>query len=465
MVNKLVLLFLIAPLLAFSGEFIATVNRNQVPIGESLTLNLTLKESSAKDSPNLGALAKSFYIQSQQQSNHTSIINGKISSSASWKLSISPQKSGELVIPSISLQTSDGILSTQPITILVSQESSNPSKGITLSTEISHTNPYKNEPFIYTIKLISPQQMTNVQMPVFEVANTITEPYGDPTSTSQITNGVPIHKIEFRFLVTPLQSGKLTIPPTHIQGFIPEARRSQKRSFFDDEFDPFSLMQGIERVKPFHITTEESLVEVLPPISGIQPWLPAKSLIIEEVREDQKNFRVGEPFSRTLLVTAEGLKSSQLPNLHDLQIDGFKIYADKPELQDDPNRLLGRRKEVYTIIPQKDGLLTLPEITLAWWDVAHKEQRIAKIPARQINVMPAPQTQAIQEHTPEAKIVTEASNGVLYAVIGGLVLLLISAAAWMVVLQRKVSRLSNPKNYNPFTDERKRGKFNDLNPT
>jgi len=75
---------------------------------------------------------------------------------------------------------------------------------------------------------------------------------------------------------------------------------------------------------------------VQPAILDVSPWLPAKALTVEELWPKDQTFRVGEPFSRGLLIKADSLKASQLSQLENLQSQSstFKIYADKLEEQE-----------------------------------------------------------------------------------------------------------------------------------
>lgn len=128
MVRHWIFLFLLMPFFLFSGEFTATVNRTQINEGESLVLQLTLKDATAKGIPVLNSLRKSFLIHSQQQASNTVVVNGSATSSVTWKITLIPQEVGNLEIESISIDTSEGRLSSEPIVIHVME-------GITLEIQ------------------------------------------------------------------------------------------------------------------------------------------------------------------------------------------------------------------------------------------------------------------------------------------------------------------------------------------
>lgn len=459
--NCWLFIFALFPFFLFAGEFTASVNRNQVNVGEIFTLSLTLKGASAKEAPSTGLLQRSFLIHSQQQASNTSIVNGQVSSSMTWKLVLIPQLEGSIEIPSISIVTSDGTLISKPITILVIKGSASAGSNaagtneVTLTTEVSHQSPYKNEPFIYTVRLISQQDLANIKVQKLNIEDAIVETHGETKIDEQIIDGISKRVIEFSYLITPLKAGPLKIPSNMIQGGILKRRSSYGGSFFDEDFDLFSMMQGFDRLKPFALATEELSLDVQPAIVGMVSWLPARSLKIEEIFDDSKPLQEGEAFTRTLKIVAEGVKSSQLPSLNDLQANNrfFKIYADKPELGDDVknNVITSYRKEQFTLIPQQSGELTLPEISVAWWDVLKKEMSFARIPSRTLPVLPASENKGKNQitstdndtmTTDEPQPIVIQRDPILYIVIAGLAILLMAVVVWGVRLQKKIARLT-----------------------
>jgi hypothetical protein len=318
---------------------------------------------------------------------------------------------------------------------------------------MSNASPYKNEPFVYTFRLTSPDSLANIQMQKLSVEEAIVEANGEPKIYEKILDGMRVGVLELSYIITPLKAGPLKIPSVFIQGGIVVKRTAQSRSsFFDDDFD-FPFMQGFDRLKPFTVVSEETILEVQPAIAGMVPWLPAKSLKIEEFLDITHSLQAGEPFTRGFKITAVGMKSSQLPHLNDLQITGpsFKIYADKPETGEElkEGEIESLRKEQYTLIPQQAGDLTLPEISLIWWDTVKKERRVATIPSRKIHVQPAVQQsnfdQGVKEASPtqsEPQAIVAQGEPQFYAVIAGLALLLFGAIIWGISLQKKIGRLT-----------------------
>lgn len=483
-----------------AGEFTASVSNTQVRLSENFLLNLTLKDISPDDAPDVSALKENFLIHSQQHLIQKTIVNGKISSSITWKLSLSPKTEGVVQIPPITVSTAQGLLSTQSIALNVIKDSTPQSSvdntGINIITKVSNASPYKNEPLIYTALLTSKMPLYNVQTQKMQVEDAIVELLQEPKLEERVIEGVLLNVVEFSYLITPLKTGSLTIPSLPIQAAIPQKRKGHFNSAFNDDFDSFAIMPGFDRLKNFTLMSKEIQLDVLPVIAEISPWLPAKALSLEEQWPDDQTLRAGEPFSRGFLIKAEGLKASQLPHLEDLQSPNstFKVYADKPEEQEKVMQgvVHSMRKEQYTLIPQQTGTLVLPEIAISWWDSVNKEKKISTIPARTVQILPPLQTGTSipQENTSSAAMTgaNEVSLSsvrppyLLYGIIGTLIFFLAATLLWGFTLQRKIASITNEPSQKPkkppaaksqttispsatTIQKQKKEKLPDLNPT
>ncbi len=461
-----------------AGEFVASVSSTQVPLNDTFSLTLTLKDASPKTAPDITTLKQYFLIHSQQNSTNTRIVNGKTSSSVTWKLSLTPKIEGAIQIPPITVATGEGLLATQPMTIHATKGTNLPSvtdsTGLTLTTQVSNSSPYKNEPFIYTATLTSKMPLYNVQSQKMQVEDAIVELVEEPKLEEKYIGGSVLSVVEFSYLITPLKAGTLTIAPIAIQSTIPEKRKGQFGAFFNSHVDPFAIMQGLDPLKPFTLMTDEVRLDVQPPIAEVSPWLPAKDLSLTEQWPSNQTLRVGEPFSRTFVVRAEGLKTTQLPRLEDLQKQqsAFKVYADKPEEQEKVSQgtIHSLRKEQYTLIPQQAGAWVLPEVSISWWDSEKKEKRTSTIPARTVDIQPAlveTTPSVAQKSTTQEPIVENRPPIFLYGAIGVLVVALIIALMWAFALKRKIVNLTPhpiapPK---PTIQKAKKERLPDLNPT
>ena len=465
--------FLLIPLIVFAGDFKSEVNRNPTTLGEGFTLTLTLTNSTPRSHPSLEVLNASFVIHSQKQSNSFYMENGKTTSSTLWQLTLIPQKSGKVIIPPISIETNSGTLFSDPIALQVSEES-HQEQEVSLVTTTSTLKPYKNETFLYTVRLVSAHNLNNISLESLSIEDAIIEQAEKPKITKEQIHGVSSYVVEFNYLITPLNPGTFIIPALAVQGEIPERTKRASR-------DLFSMIQGFDRVKPFVLNTDRIQMKVASPEEGVSPWLPAESIVIKEIF-DPAPLQAYEPITRNFEIYGEGVLATQLPDLSLLQGDkGLKVYPDKPELKNEfkNGKIHSTRKESYTLIPQKDGELTLPGISIDWWDVKNKMKKQALITSRTVQVLPPAKAASIPvEQAAAALVPIETKSPLLYAIIGCLATLLVIALIGLFVMQRKLTHLKTPpikkapppqpvlfKPKPPKEKKEKKEKLPDLNPT
>ena len=136
--------------------------------------------------------------------------------------------------------------------------------------------------------------------------NAIIEQNGDPKIKEAVVNGIKAHTIEFHYLITPLKEGLLTIPSLHIQGGIPVKTRSQKSSFFDDDFEPFFSMSRFGRLKPFTLAAEEVSLDVQSPVAGITLGFPLVLLKLKRCGMMHKSCKWANLFLAALSLPLKG---------------------------------------------------------------------------------------------------------------------------------------------------------------
>ncbi len=389
---------------AFAASFEASVNRNEVAAGESFRLELSLSGASAKSAPAFSVLEKDFTIVSRGQSTQTTIINGTVSSSINWQLTLIAPKNGHYTIPPVSIDTDAGQLKSNTLAVTVNKSAAlslqlgtAPVQALSVTANVNKKAPYQNEPVLYTVKLIAARSVGDVGIPTFEVPDAIIEKQGEAKIYDAKLQGRPVKIVEARYLITPLKSGSLKIPAFVFQGQIESAvQRQRQRSLFNDPFfggrSPFGMFDNLSSYEPFAVASEEIQLNVKAPAVSMDPWLPLSSLKISDHLDGADKAKASEPITLSLTMLAQGAVGSVLPSLENqITANGdFKIYADKPKIggsiSDDGQSITGWREESYTLIPQKSGTLSLPEIKVPWWNVAENKMAYTTVSAQQINV-------------------------------------------------------------------------------
>jgi hypothetical protein len=123
-------------------------------------------------------------------------------------------------------------------------------------------------------------------------------------------------------------------------------------------------------------------------------WLPALDVeLSEEWSREPERIDAGEPVTRRVTVSALGQIETQIPAIDLPEVEGLNVYADKPELSRgvEDGGIRGIRKDQYAMIGVQGGAIVLPELEVPWWDLDESRWRVAKLPARTIQVRAPPQ--------------------------------------------------------------------------
>ncbi|MHB8809135.1 MAG: BatD family protein [Desulfobulbaceae bacterium] len=384
----LLLLFLAATARA-EDKIEAWLDRNQVSLGE--TVQLSIKADGGIDGePDTTPLAKDFQVLGTSSSSSINIINGSVSRSTTWQITLQPTKEGELTVPALTI---DGRQST-PLTLTVSSSpapQADAGADIFLETEILPDSPYEQQQVIYQVRLFHGVDIAEGSLSAPQPANTVVQQLGKDRTYATIRNNRHYQIIERTYALFPQQAGSLTIEPPVFEGKVVESgrRRDPFGSFFGN--DPFSMMSAPTR--PVRITGKKDSLTVRPRPAGVKGglWLPADSLALtEEWQPERDSFRVGEAITRTITVRAEGQNGAALPELGPSEVKGFKTYPDKAEVQTEEQngRLTGSSRQKTAFIPVSPGTYTLPQVTLPWWDLKEEKEKVATLPARTITILP-----------------------------------------------------------------------------
>ena len=168
MVKKILFLALLIflPLAAHAAQFTASLNGEQIAAGQSFTLELSLSGASARNDPDLSVLQRDFTIIGEGQTSNTSIINGTVSSSTGWELSLIPKHQGTLVIPPVAIETDQGVLRTQSLNLDDVAGQATPaaqtSSSVNLTAAAAVADPYKSQPVRYTVTILARANVTDL---------------------------------------------------------------------------------------------------------------------------------------------------------------------------------------------------------------------------------------------------------------------------------------------------------------
>lgn len=389
-------LWLLAALLLICGPLVqaatisVTTDRDPVPLNESFTISFE-SDGRVDDDPDFSVLEQDFRILSQQQSTNMSIMNGRVSNSQTWQLTVAPLRAGRLTIPSVSF----GSDTSPPVTIRVesgasgSNSPSTSDRGVFLEVEVDKARPYVQAQVIYTVRLFLAINVANASLtePAVPDGAAVIQKIGDDARYQTSRNGRRYDVIERSYALFPQISGTLVVEPVAFQ-----AQPASRNGFF---FNPFDAGGRTIYIQSDQVTLE---AQPIPPGYKGANWLPAAGVELSESwSEDPAQFTVGQPITRTLTLSAAGQTASQLPELPRWDQSALRQYPDQPSLNDQVTAkgVTGHRTEKIAIIPNQPGKYALPAVEIPWWNIETEKQEVARLPEHEIEVLPIESSSAI----------------------------------------------------------------------
>lgn len=375
-------LFTAATLLLFSQLLMAAISseidRNRIEQGESfrLILKITANEANQVD---LEPLHKDFQILGRSHQSSTTFQNGSLKSTTKLVLTLFPKRAGQLTIPALELEGEKS--EEHSIEVVEVKQPSAVDGGVEFLSTLSDKTPIVQQPIIYQSSLVLGRKIydAGIQEPQVTEGKALIEALGEQRQYEQELKGRRVLVIEQAWLITPQQSGTLKIQGARLSGQVPDRRQDPFRGF------------NTRAVRRIFVPADDYEVEVQPiPVEFTgEHWLSAKEINLNsDFDRAIDSWKQGEPVTRTLTLEATGVKKEQLPELVLPEVPGLKQYATKPQIEQyyvDGELTLSFKLEV-TVIPERGGKVTLPEIQLPWWNTEANQQEVASISAINIDV-------------------------------------------------------------------------------
>ena len=410
MVRKLAVLFLLVFTTAtWAATISVKVDRDTVAVNESFRI-IFRAEGSLDGEPDFSPLNEDFELQGTGQSSQFSMINGNVTSSKSYTLTVSPLRPGKLTIPPISFGRDQSPAKEINVTAAI-QRKARPmplapaaDPGMMFVTlEADTLEPYVQQQVILKLKVFRRKQWKDASLsdPNLGGVEASIQQLGKTTTYDTTVKGVRYQVSELRFALFPQQSGELTIQPFHVTARFPAGVKKQRPPYGgfsnDPFFDNFFSRQSYE---PRTARSEAITVNVkpIPATFTGSSWLPASDLQLQQTWSgDIDQVQTGEPITRTIAVIGDGVSNSQLPDIKIPDSNQYRSYPDQPVSDEQVTEagLLSTRSYRFAIIPTQPGNVQLPAIEIPWWDTRADRMRIARLDATSLSVtgeVPATQT-------------------------------------------------------------------------
>ncbi|MFC0172335.1 BatD family protein [Vibrio comitans] len=357
----------------------ASVSKTSVSKDEIIQLKVAADEKLDGGKINFDTLSDNFYVGRPSFSSSVNIINGKRSDSSVWTVSIAPQKTGSVTIPSFKID--DAI--TDPITLNVGVGEQVPTTTdiIEVRSKIGKKELYPNESTQLDARIIvkvDPRRLQNPNLTQPIASGLKIEPLSEPQQYQAVLDGVEVLIIDQKFRVTASNSGDFSIKLPTLTGAV---RYGNNRSS--------TRIINLDGKSPTVSLT------VLPVPENYQgAWLPTSKLDLsqswqldnnEVSSSDSVTIEEGDSLTRTITLTATGLGTSQLPNLTINNPDAFRVYSEKPAFSDnDDGSVTMTTKQV--LIAKRSGEFSLPNVPVQWWDSVNKKAQTSEVKGLNVTV-------------------------------------------------------------------------------
>ena len=357
----------------------ATVDKNPAMVDESITLTITADGDADRDAFDPSPLLKDFVVGRTSVSSQTRVVNFNTTRSTTWNTILIPRTQGRFTIPAFNVAGQR----TQPINLLimpVSSAAAGKGRDLFITTEVDSAQVYLQQQIKYTVKLHLAQDLQRGSLAAPTLENAEIRQIGKKDNEySDIIDGRRYRIIERVFAIIPQQSGSFTIAGPLFEGEVLDNSRQS--------FGFFNRTKTINRLGP------PIDIEVLPIPAGYNThWLPSEFVQLhEEWQPGAGEYKVGEPITRTLTLTAVGMVEEQLPDIDSQYPAALKTYPDQATTAtvDRDRTLIAQRVENIAIIPGQAGEIQIPEVSVPWFNVVTKQTEYATLPARTINVQAA----------------------------------------------------------------------------
>ena len=397
-----------------SLTFTASVDQTVVPVGESFNVSVTVEgeELSGVETPSAPNISGIDILgTSRSQSTHINFINGNLTKSTSYiyDYQMIAEKEGKYTIPPFTLKYKGNEYSTDPITINVKKgvsgsRSAPPSpvppnrihdfnteagdfRAIFLETAISKSSVYPGEPIVVTHYLYVKTSLSDVQLsgpPTYE--NVWVENIKSPTRlnfTSATKNGIRYQRALIKQdLLFPLGEKDVKINPFSVQVIT----RGDMFSFFGDR-KTLSTEPKTISVKSFPSNSPTGFIDAVGDLE-----------ISAEI--DTLNIRVDSPFSLKITIGGKGnLNLFSAPKFPESR----KLTAYPPESSANTKisggSLQGEQTFTYLITPKVSGIIEVPEIAWAYFDLQKEKFVSRKIGPWQIHARPTDEIGSSEQET------------------------------------------------------------------
>jgi hypothetical protein len=466
-----------APSILGAASFTATLDRENVTVGESATLTLHFEGGEPKsvpappDIPNL-------QVSGRGTSQGFTIINSQMSANISQSFALTPTQPGEFIIPALKAEIGGQVLTSQPLKLTAVKA---PAAAANSAGErLAFFKLFVPKKEVYVGEILSVEFQVYVREGLANGEDILQsfEQYGGcplkaegvsiiKTAHAQRRRGQAGNAVygvaTFVTSLSPLKTGPITLGSMDVPLTLQIPLPNQPRR---DPFDPFGMFRRMQvEERRVSLSAEPETLNALPlPKEGVPPTFNgAVGNFSMTVSAGPTNVAAGDPVTVKVQLAGRGaLDSLTLPEQAAWR--DFKTYPPTTKVETtDPLGLQGAKTFEQVVVPQNPDIKALPPVSFSFFDPDQKAYRTLTQPAIPLIVRPggsvpapvvAATTRATQESPPPAQDIVHIKPrlGVVARIAPPLVqqpwflaLQAVPVLAWLsaVVYRRRAEMLAN----------------------
>ena len=364
----------------------ATADRTIIDSNETLQLLVRLDSQALIGEPDFTVIESDFEILSTSRQQQYSRVNGQTQSYTDWNLLLAPKRIGRLLVPSIKYKKD--ISNAIEITVRKATAASAAGQPVYTETLVDKSEVYIQEQLLLTHRLYTSVRLSDLGLDPLTVDDALMQKVSE-TQFQKNVAGKNYQVVEIVYALFPQTSGKLQIPALRFSAY--EASNNRYGGF---------SARGNRIVR----STDAKTINVMarPTQIDIDNWMPASSVRLDQQWSSSLNeLKVGEPITRTINITAKDLTGAQIMPLSFSESDDYKIYPDQPQLGDsaDAAGVTGTRRESFALVPNRPGEITVPAVSVRWWNSRKQRMQTATLDAVTLQVAAA-EVSAVNPYSP-----------------------------------------------------------------
>jgi hypothetical protein len=374
----LVLLWLVAAS-APAANFTASLDNDTLTLGQSTTLSLTFEGGSPKNTPELPDIP-GLRISYVGPSSQFSFMNGQTSSTVTHHFTITPQRTGDFVIPALTEDVEGAQLASQPLQLRVVQPSAAAAAQIDSGSQMAFMKLTLPGDKVYAGEIVTANLEIYLRDDVRNFGNfQFTATPADGFTLGKMSQGqgrrVQIGNhvytvMPVAMVLTATRTGTLRLGPLTANLILVVASSNQPGDPFFQQFRQFGFGNFGEEQKQVSLATETASVESLPlPTANVPPnFNGAIGEYTMTVTAGPTNVAVGDPITVRIRIAGRGdlgsLTLPDQPGWHD-----FTVYPPTTKVETtDPLGLQGAKTFEQIVAPQNAGVRELPPFSFSYFD-------------------------------------------------------------------------------------------------